>query len=72
MAVDLGAAVVWYQSGRNRDGSADPRACWLSAEDARHVHELAESAGVRAVTDAYIAEPPAGADDEAADDAMRR
>jgi hypothetical protein len=56
MAVELGAEVVWHQSGRTSDGLRDPRACWLSVEDLAYVQGLVESAGLRAVTQEYIAD----------------
>jgi predicted CoA-binding protein len=56
MAAELRAGALWYQSGSTPDGAREPTACWLSAEDAGYVHALAESAGLDAVTDDYIAD----------------
>ena len=52
----LGATTLWYQSAMAAEGVQDPRGCWLSGDDASHVREIVESAGLRLVADAYIAD----------------
>jgi predicted CoA-binding protein len=54
MASELGATVLWWQSGLAGPESKDPRGCWVPADQSRRVRELAESAGLRYVDDVYI------------------
>jgi hypothetical protein len=56
MANELGAQVVWYQSGRVAGGAVDPAGCWLPEEASRYARGLVESAGLRFVGDVYIAD----------------
>lgn len=55
-ARELGAHAIWHQSGRTRDGAADPKACWLSRDELAYVRGVAASAGLRVVTEDYIAD----------------
>lgn len=52
----LGASTLWYQSGRNSDGSDNPESSWLADAEAARVEAIAKAAGLIAVHDAYIAQ----------------
>ncbi len=56
LARELGARVVWTQSGKSAAGAADPKGCWLSAEDLAHARQTVEAAGMRHVSAPYIAD----------------
>jgi len=53
-AVALGAAALWYQSGRNSDGTTDTHGCWLPESEAAAVESIGTTAGLTVVHDAYI------------------
>ena len=52
----IGATTLWYQSALAAEGVQDPHGCWLPEDEARHVREIVEGAGLRLVADAYIAD----------------
>jgi CoA binding domain len=54
LARRLGARAVWRQSGLGDPETRDPKGCWVSAEESLEAREIAESAGLRYVEDAYI------------------
>lgn len=53
-AKELGAKIVWLQSGRDASGAKDPRGCWLSADDARKAREIVKAAGLGYIDSPYI------------------
>jgi hypothetical protein len=53
-AKGLGAATLWWQSGRSGADTADPRGCWVGDEQSRRIRALAEGAGLVYVDDLYI------------------
>ena len=55
-ARELGAATLWYQSGRTSDGTPNPEACWLPSGEAALINSIVKHAGLRPVYDAYIAD----------------
>jgi predicted CoA-binding protein len=50
----LGARVLWWQTGLSGPEVKDPRGCWVPQEDSRQARALAEAAGLSYVDDAYI------------------
>lgn len=54
-AQQLGATALWYQSGREIDGSANAESYWLSDADAGRVSEIAKAGGLTPVHADYIA-----------------
>jgi hypothetical protein len=54
LARELGAGLLWYQSGLADDGGRDPAGCWLDAGDARAAHEVVAAAGLRFEYRAYV------------------
>lgn len=54
-AQQLQASSLWYQSGRNSDGTSCPEGCWLPDTEAEQVEAICDSAGLTAVHDTYIA-----------------
>lgn len=55
-AQELGASALWYQSGRNSDGTESANGYWLPDAEAERVTTIAESAGLSTVHNAYIAD----------------
>ena len=55
-AKQLGARLLWWQSGVSGAGTKDPNGCWTSDEQSQRVRELAVTAGLRYVDDVYIAD----------------
>jgi hypothetical protein len=55
-ALALGAKAVWYQSGLDRTGAQDPRACWLPPDELSEARRVVESAGLAFVSEPYIAD----------------
>lgn len=56
MTKQIGAAVLWRQSGVGHDGTPDPRGCWVPREESDQARGIAEAAGLRYVDDVYIAD----------------
>jgi hypothetical protein len=56
LATQVGALVVWWQSGRASREARDPRGCWVSEEDSQRARSIVESAGLEYVDDVYIAD----------------
>lgn len=54
LARGLGARGVWMQSGRTRDGTRDPRSCWLEVDEQGRAREIVERAGLEFVSEPYI------------------
>lgn len=55
-AATLGATLLWFQSGRNDDGTASTTGCWLSESDAAAVESIGARVGLTVVHDSYIAD----------------
>ena len=53
-ARDLGAAVLWHQSGLDAGGTKDPAGVHVPADEAHERARLAADAGVQLVTEPYI------------------
>jgi predicted CoA-binding protein len=56
MAKKIGARAVWCQSGLAREGTDDPKGCWVPEEASREARHAVESAGLRYIDDVYIAD----------------
>lgn len=55
-AKSMGARAVWLQSGRDSTGAADPRGCWLPADESARARQIVEGAGLIYVDATYIAD----------------
>jgi hypothetical protein len=56
LAEQVGARMVWCQSGRASRQASDPRGCWVSEDESQRARSMVESAGLAYVDDVYIAD----------------
>jgi predicted CoA-binding protein len=56
LAREIGAAVVWHQSGQAAAGEDDPRGCWMPGDASQEARAVVESAGLTYVEAPYIAD----------------
>lgn len=56
LAKQVGAAVLWWQSGVGNDATPDPRGCWVPRDESNHARDIAQTAGLHYVDDVYIAD----------------
>jgi hypothetical protein len=56
MANQLGAVVLWWQSGLDDNGARDPHGCWVPPDDSERARSIAEAAGLRYIDDVYLAD----------------
>jgi predicted CoA-binding protein len=56
LARQVGATVVWHQSGQAAEGADDPHGCWMPEDAAREARAIVESAGLTYVAAPYIAD----------------
>ena len=50
----LQAETIWTQSGLRAAGTNDPKGCWVPEEELALTRQLAESAGLRYLSEPYI------------------
>jgi len=55
-AQELGAEVVWWQSGLVDEHTKDTKGCWVSEDSSHRARTIVESAGLQYVDRAYIAD----------------
>lgn len=55
-AATLGATLLWFQSGRNSDGTTSTDGCWLPESESAAVESIGTKAGLTVVHSAYIAD----------------
>lgn len=56
IARQVGATVVWHQSGLTSDGQRDPRGCWASEATSGEARTIVEAAGLTYLHEPYIAD----------------
>jgi predicted CoA-binding protein len=56
MGHQIGAAVLWWQSGLDDTGTRNPHGCWAPADHSQRARSIAEAAGLDYIDDVYIAD----------------